>query len=149
MTDTLKLTIELVPQTSWYSNVRSEVSKIEWDIIRRKCYKNANNKCEVCNGVGKRHPVECHEIWEYDENKREQKLVGFIALCPDCHMVKHIGLAQIQGNFDKALKHLMLVNKMTKDEAKDYVIKANIVWNKRSNYKWDLNIKFLEKFKSI
>ena len=29
----MKLTIELVPQTAWYSNVRSNVSKAEWDVF--------------------------------------------------------------------------------------------------------------------
>ena len=29
----MKLTIELVPSTAWYSNVRSNVSKEEWDKI--------------------------------------------------------------------------------------------------------------------
>ena len=30
----MKLTIELVPSTSWYNNV----TKNEWDIIRKKSY---------------------------------------------------------------------------------------------------------------
>jgi hypothetical protein len=48
----MKLTIELVPKTSWYSNVRSNVSKDEWDKIKKKCYIKANYKCEICNGIG-------------------------------------------------------------------------------------------------
>jgi hypothetical protein len=38
----MKLKIELVPTSSFYSNVRSNVSKKEWDIIRRRAYRNAN-----------------------------------------------------------------------------------------------------------
>ena len=69
-----KLTIELVPQTSWYTNVRSNVSKEQWDVIRKKCYAQANNVCEICGDTGKnqgyKHNVECHEIWEYNELTR-------------------------------------------------------------------------------
>lgn len=49
----MKLTIELVPTTCWYSNVRSNVSKAEWDIIRKESYSNANNCCEICKSTGK------------------------------------------------------------------------------------------------
>ena len=59
----IKLTIELVPKTAWYKNVRSEVSKDRWDELRKECYRNANYKCEVCGGTGPKWPVECHEIW--------------------------------------------------------------------------------------
>ena len=48
----MKLTIELVPKTSWYSNVRSNVSRSQWDKLRKKCYLNADYKCEVCGDTG-------------------------------------------------------------------------------------------------
>ena len=47
-TSKMKLTIELVPSTAWFTNVRSEVSKAKWDKIRRKSYKHADYKCEIC-----------------------------------------------------------------------------------------------------
>ena len=48
---TPKLTIELVPATCWQTNVRSVVKKSEWDKIRKRVYKEAGHKCEVC-GAG-------------------------------------------------------------------------------------------------
>jgi len=82
----MKLTIELVPSTAWYSNVRSNVSKEVWDIIRKKSYAKANYKCEVCGDVGTNqgvgHKVECHEIWHYDDDSHTQTLTGLISLCP-------------------------------------------------------------------
>ncbi len=62
-----KLSVELVPSSSWANNVRSLVSKKEWDSIRKKSYQDANYRCEICHGVGRKHPVECHEIWEYND----------------------------------------------------------------------------------
>lgn len=95
-----KLSVELIPMTSWYSNVRSNVTSKQWDIIRKDTYKKANYKCEICGGKGMTHSVECHEIWDYDEKTKLQKLVRFIALCPNCHKVKHIGLHGVENNIN-------------------------------------------------
>src|SRR5688500_8134041 len=46
------LTVELVPRTCWFSNLRSELSQDEWDRLRRSVYERAGNRCEVCGGKG-------------------------------------------------------------------------------------------------
>lgn len=122
MNSEIKLEIELVPASAFYSNLRSILDKSDWDILRRLVYKKANYKCEICGGIGKEHPVECHEVWNYNDrdfnielltdeeitdtiyNKvvRVQKLSHCQAICPDCHQAKHIGLAQIKGNGERA-----------------------------------------------
>lgn len=141
------LTIELVPKTCWYSNVRSNVSIQEWDKIRKKCYSIANNKCEVCGDNGRnqgvKHFVECHEIWKYNDEKKEQILIGLIALCPYCHKTKHVGLAQMKGEINIVINQLMKVNKMTKSEALNYIRECFDIWGIRSMYQWTLNIDFL------
>lgn len=38
-------------------------------------------------------PVECHEVWDYDDDRKIQRLERRVALCPACHEVKHAGLA--------------------------------------------------------
>lgn len=148
--DKFILTIELVPKTSWYSNVRSNVSSKEWDRIRKKCYSIANNKCEICGDIGKNqgvnHNVECHEIWEYDDNNHIQTLKGLIALCPFCHKTKHVGLARIKGEEHIVIKQLMKCNKMTKHEAESYINDSFNIWAKRSLYKWELDISLLNNY---
>lgn len=139
-----KLTIELVPKTCWFANVRSEVSPAVWGVIKRKVYKKAQHRCEICNGKGSKWPVECHEVWKYKDGV--QKLVRMIALCPDCHEVKHFGFAQINGHADRALKKLMAVNGWDKTEATEYVEKAFQIWEKRSCKEWDLDVSHLKKF---
>jgi 5-methylcytosine-specific restriction endonuclease McrA len=143
----MKLTIELVPSTSWFSNLRSLLSPEEWDKIRKGCYKHAGYKCEICNGVGPTHPVECHETWEYDEKGSIQKLIGLIALCPSCHEVKHIGLAGIKGRHGEAIAHFCKVNECSESEAEKYVKEAFATWSERSEQEWDLNIELLEELK--
>lgn len=143
-----KLTIELVPRTCFYKNLRSELPKEKWDKLRKETYKKAEYKCEICGGKGSKHPVECHEIWSYDDENLIQKLVGLVALCPQCHQVKHIGLAQIQGNYQKALKHLMKVNEWTKEDAEAYIQVCFEIWANRSGKKWESDISFLEEIEA-
>ena len=140
----MKLTIELVPSSAWYSNVRSNVSQERWDVLRKDCYKKAGYKCEICEGKGPNHPVECHEIWEYDDGECIQTLKGLIALCPSCHSVKHIGLAGIKGKQEEAIKHLAKVNEITEEDAKLYVESCFEIWSQRSQKKWKLDITIIE-----
>lgn len=141
-----KLTVELVPQTCWYSNVRSNVSKEEWDFIRRKAYAQAGHVCEICGGKGSRWPVECHEVWHYNDETHTQTLKRMCALCPACHEVKHIGRAHAYGGLDRALYHLGHINNWSMEEALDYVNDQFYVWEERSQHKWKLDISYLGKF---
>lgn len=142
----LKLTIELVPKTCFYSNVRSEVDKNTWDIIRWKTYRLANNKCEICSGVGDKWKVECHEIWFYDDKNYNQVLKGFIALCPNCHKTKHTGFSNLNGEIDIVIKQLMSVNNLSKEQAMQYITDSFDIWEKRSRFKWNLDISYIEKY---
>lgn len=142
----LRLTIEVVPSSCWYSNVRSEISQSKWNIIKKITFSKANYRCEICGGVGKKWPVECHEVWEYvvkKGQKRIQKLMRFIALCPSCHEVKHIGRANVMGNFDRAINHFMQVNKVDNEFADYYMEKVERVFNNRSRIKWELDISYM------
>lgn len=144
----LKLTIELVPSTDFYSNVRSNVTQKEWDVIRKKSYEKASHKCEICGDVGTnqgvKHKVECHEIWEYNDESHIQKLIGLISLCPNCHKTKHVGLTQMKGEEGIVINQLMNVNGMTENEAVKYIDESFGVWEERSQYGWELDISYLE-----
>jgi len=145
-----KLTIELVPQSTWKQNLRSLVSKSDWDKLRRHCYKEAEYRCEVCGGVGSKHPTECHEIWSFDDEKKIQTLTGLVALCPSCHLVKHIGFAGVSGKREIAFQQLCDVNGWTENEADDYIVECFNIWNTRSQDHWLLDIKWAsDKLKEI
>jgi len=144
-----KLEIELIPRTTFFTNVRSLVTPGEWDIIRKKCYSLAGYRCEICNGKGTKWPVECHEIWDYNYDTEVQKLIGLIALCPSCHEVKHIGLAKVKGRYNIALKHLMSINNISKSEAEKQVTKAFSIWESRNQVQWKLDTSFLKQYKKL
>lgn len=138
------LTVELVPQSAWGVNLRSELSQEDWDKLRKMTYEDAAYHCEVCGGQGPNHPVECHEVWEYDDEKHIQKLLGLIALCPDCHEVKHFGRTQKVGREKQAIAHMMKVNDWTKGQTISHIRKAAKLWKERSLHKWILDLLWLE-----
>jgi len=140
----MKLTIELVPSTAWFTNLRSILSQEDWDILRKQTYKKAKYRCEICGGKGNNHPVECHEIWSYNDKKHIQTLEGLIALCPSCHMVKHIGYAYLNGNGEKAKEHFKKINNLKEYEASKYISDAFKLHKKRSEYQWLINLNYLE-----
>lgn len=145
------LTIELVPETSWFTNVRSNISRSEWDVIRKKCYKKANHKCEICGDIGHfqgfTHKVEAHEIWEFDDKNHTQKLIGLIALCPKCHKTKHVGLASVKGEEKIVIDQLIKVNEMSKAEVVKYIEEAFKLWTERSKIDWKVDISYLDIYK--
>jgi hypothetical protein len=138
----VKLLIELVPSTAWEENLRNKIGADEWDQLRSWCYRKAGYRCEICGGQGPKHPVECHEIWEYNDGV--QKLMGLIALCPACHEVKHFGRAQVYRREKRALEHLMKVNKWSKAASLEHVNKAFELWAERSCQKWKLDLSWVE-----
>lgn len=139
-----RLSVELVPATCWYTNVRSNVSRADWEKCKDFVKKRSGNKCEICGGVGSRYPVDCHEIWQYDEDRMVQTLVGLIALCPRCHECKHLGRAEVNGNLERATQHLQQVNGWDDDTTVRYVELVFQIWHIRSQFDWELDISWLE-----
>lgn len=137
----LRLIIELVPETCWFTNVRSNVSRQTWDKIRKQAYQDADYKCQVCEARGR---LECHEVWHYDDANKMQILKGFVALCSACHEVKHIGLAGVRGRRKQAEKHLATVNEWTARQVSDYIADAFSAWRRRSSYDWQLDISLIK-----
>lgn len=139
----MKLTVELVPSTTWFVNLRSILTRSEWDKVRKGRYKKAKNRCEVCGGQGPKWPVECHEVWHYNDNTKQQTLTGLVALCPDCHKVKHLGLALIKGWYDESVKHFCKINNLSQSEAEIYIAKVFDTHNYRSKFEWVVNTEWL------
>ncbi len=142
-----KLTVELIPSTCHFSNVRTTVKPKDWDKIRFISYEAAGNKCEICKGTGIQqgynHNIECHEIWEYDDENHIQTLIGLISLCPTCHQVKHIGRAIKIGKFSECIKQLAQVNKWTREQIDAHIAQSFEVYKERSKYEWKLDLSLL------
>jgi hypothetical protein len=141
---THKLIVELVPSTSWGANLRRELPPSDWDVLRKRAYRLAGHRCEICGGKGSKHPVECHEVWDYNDETHVQTLVRLITLCPPCHEVKHFGLAQVRGYEERAFNHLMRVNNWPPHKGLAHLEEAFAQWHRRSQHDWTLDLSWLE-----
>ena len=148
---TMPLEIELVPRSAFWSNVRSQVSRADWDRCKRFVAQCSGAKCEICDGAGKKWPVECHETWEYSvpdaTGRGLQTLVGLIALCPTCHQAKHIGRSLnvlSEAAFTKLFVHIARVNNLTDEQTTDYIEQSFAIWSVRSDAAWDLDVSYLK-----
>ena len=137
------LFVDLVPRSAWFSNLRSELTPEEWASCKRMIFREAAMYCQACGGRGPHQPVECHERWQYDEATGIQKLVGLVALCPDCHQATHMGSARVNGLFEEAKAHLMAVNKWSSEFARRHIDLAFKDWLRRSEMSWALNATWL------
>lgn len=140
------LFVDLVPESCWFTNVRSCVDKTDWDRLRRMIYDRADNQCEACGA--RRDPaaqvrLEAHERWSYDDTTRTQRLRRLVTLCSPCHLATHFGFAQISGKDAQALSQLMTVNNWTRQAANDHVAAAARRWAARSKHDWHLDLTML------
>ena len=136
------LYVDLVPKGCWFKNVRTNVSPSDWDSIRKTVYKRAGFACEICGAKGR---LEAHERWSYDDETHVQKLVRLIALCPDCHMVTHFGLASLRGKEKEAVAHFKKVSGLSYSDIKAHVEDAFDQWKKRSRHSYRLDLSMIEK----
>jgi hypothetical protein len=141
-----RLSVELVPAATWGSNLRSALRPSDWNRLRKSTYEAANRRCEVCGGQGRQHPVECHERWQFDDTICRQPLIGLIALCPECHDVKHFGRAEAHGRGPMALLHLSEVNRWPIDKAQRYLKLVFALWTLRTKRPWQLDLSWLAQF---
>lgn len=140
----MKLAIESIPLSLWGINLRDKLGRTAWADVRKTCYAKARHCCEICGGVGTKHSVECHEIWEYDDERRIQKLSGFIALCPACHEVKHYGRACAVGRAAQAQQHFLKVNGCTPQEMREHIVRAKALWTERSRAEWTQDLSWFQ-----
>lgn len=143
----LRLSIELVPQTCWYSNMRKVLSRAEWDKLRKQIYAQYEHQCAICGAKGTLH---CHEIWLYDDEAHRQTLQGFIALCEWCHHVKHIGLAGILANegkldYEQVVAHFLEVNQCNRERFESHRAEAFQQWRGRSRHQWKTDLGIWQK----
>ena len=163
----MKLLIELVPSTVWYSSIYQYYQKSnnlqKWNEIKKELYQKEGDSCWICKA--KVRPLEAHEFWSYDDKKHIQKLTAVHHLCDLCHKIKHIGLWFHSADGDKMLRqqkirkediinHFCKVNNCSIDDFQKYEDSAFAQWKQRSAFQWkqDLgiyNLKFgFKKLKS-
>jgi hypothetical protein len=145
------LKVEMIPKSSWNSNLRSALKQSQWDIVRNICYEKAAYGCEICHTRPKKGQLHCHEVWGFDDKTRVQKLVKLEAVCGLCHSCKHIGFTVMQHfnaskDLEPVIDHFLRINKITLDEFQEYLDKELKTWQKRSQHEWVVDISYLEEY---
>lgn len=140
----MKLNFELVPESCWCSNLRSQLPQGAWDTVRRRAYARAGGKCMICGAPTSR--LEAHEQWTYDDDTHIQSLKNIVAVCRSCHEVIHIGRTQLVGREEQAIAHFIKVNNCTYADYRKALGEANAVHRERSRHEWQLDISKLSDF---
>jgi hypothetical protein len=137
------LFVDLIPQTSWFRNVRAAVDRADWDRLRRMVYRRAGHRCEACSDSGVQ--LEAHERFTYDIQVGIQRLVRLICLCAACHWVTHFERTMLQGDAagQAAIDHLQAVTGMIDLEAELHIRDAFDLWARRSEVSWRVDLSLI------
>lgn len=147
-----KINIELIPFEAHGFNVRSRLTPTQWEkickVIHRKTAKGSL-RCQQCGETGHRqgfkHPVECHEVWHFDDRRQMQKLIGLVSICPLCHKAKHIGLAKRMGYAEQAKQHMAKHNRWSNEKVEAYIAWTKAEVKKRSGKNYRLDLTYLNR----
>ena len=141
---------EIVPRNCASKNLRSILRKVVgWGRITRDAKERSGERCEICGECGleqgSRHTVEAHEIWEYDDQNRIQRLVAVQALCPNCHRVKHIGRWMKRPKHRQVLfDHMKKINEWSEEKLEEYLREVFLLYEMRSiGPSWVLDLSWL------
>jgi len=138
----MKLQLHLIPESSFYSNLRNKLGETQWSQISKMVRGYHGNTCQLCGWVQnpqRKLYTHLHEIWDFKDGV--QTLIDFECVCPTCHSVHHWGLSNIQRKDMKFLvKHACKVNECTEDEFIKHIEQAGKEWKARSKSEWELNL---------
>jgi hypothetical protein len=146
------LFVDLIPRTSWFTNVRSAVSERDWFRIRKMVYRRAMYRCEACGATEDKaaeQSLECHERFSYRARLGEasglQALRRLICLCSACHRVTHFGHTSLAGDQTEqaVMAHLIAVTGMNTRQAREHVEAAFRLWASRSEREWVVNLSLI------
>jgi hypothetical protein len=118
------------------------VGRHTWDQIRTAAYRASGYRCAICGATGQ---LSCHERWAYDDERGQQTLLGFLALCRMCHWVKHIGFASVlaragQLDYQAVVRHFLAVNACDEAAFQEHHTAAFDVWRRRSERRWMVDL---------
>lgn len=137
---------DMIPATTWFSNVRSSIDAQDWQRLRRMLHRRAGGQCELCgrgDDPGGRGRLDAHERFAYDEAAGTQVLRRLVLVCPACHEAIHYGLAQVRGREEAAFAHLRAVTGFNQQAADALVAYGFTRWRSRSRRAWELDLSLL------
>ena len=93
------LTMPNIPLPLHNRNPRNIMGKVSWDRMRKRCYFNADYKCEICGAELVGSHKAAHELYSIDYKDGTSKFERAIAICDKCHNFIHSGrMITMYGN---------------------------------------------------
>lgn len=65
---------------------RTILGSTSWDVMRKRCYYNADYRCEACGKDLDRGRCQAHELFSYDYVEGKAKFERCVCLCECCHL---------------------------------------------------------------
>lgn len=156
-----RLSLELVPKKMWGKNVRSIISRENWDALRWGLFATTIKPkfCKIDFGyISKRESVQCltcgseekslelHEEWDYDDVAFVQRLVDLVPVCEDCHLAMHYGRANQVGLEKRAEQQLVKITGLSQNQVQEEISSAFEKWRWRSQHEYKLEVSFLNQW---
>lgn len=134
-----KVRIQLIPETSWYWNLRKVLPKTAWDKLRRQVYAHFQYQCASCRRSNRQ--LHAHEVWKFDMRSKTQKLVRLVCLCELCHSIEHMGHTEMLGGkaVAKAVRHAIDNLGWTHPQFMKRRAAAFDKWHERNGYSWKVD----------
>lgn len=133
-----KATVPLTGHTYWGKNIRNEMGRARWGKLRKVILAEQDNECACC---GSKNKSQCHEVWEFNDEKGVQTLKAFQATCSLCYLGSYFGLAQklaSQGHayIDNIVGQFLKVNGISVEQFRELLSEAVTIFEKRCEIEW-------------
>lgn len=85
------ITMPNVPKPLHGMPPRVIMGNTKWNMMRKRCYFDANYKCEICGCEPEKGNLHAHELYSYDYKEGTGTFERCIAVCKTCHDGIHSG----------------------------------------------------------
>jgi hypothetical protein len=134
-----ELYVDILPKGSNIS-IKRLLSDSDFSRLRNLLVKRVAYRCECCGEEcisSEKKYLEICECFSYNFNTRVQKLERLMGLCKKCYTTTRLSDKGV------ALAHLMDVNGLDKDDAKQHIYESYDIWKTRSEIKWEVDLSII------
>jgi hypothetical protein len=134
-----ELYVDILPKGSNIS-LRRLLNDNDFGRLRNLLVKRVAYRCECCGEEcisSEQKYLEVCEMFSFNFNTHVQNLERLIALCKNCYKTTRL--------LDKgvALEHLMNINGLDREDAKQHIYEAFDTWKTRSEIKWNVDLSII------
>ncbi len=134
-----ELYVDILPKGSNIS-IKRLLSDSDFSRLRNLLVKRVAYRCECCSEEcisSEKKYLEFCEYFSYNFNTRVQKLERVTSLCKKCYITTRLADKGV------ALAHLMDINGLDREDAKQHIYDSFETWKTRSEIKWEVDLSII------